>query len=364
MPATAGATPDYILSDDYLLTFTCVTGCGGSYPHTMSITVATDPVTGIFSGTGHYNPVPAITWTVTGNVDGNNITFLIDYDASAYTVNATGTIADLANMSGTAYSPSQTFTWVATGILTYVDSDGDGVVNISDLCDGTAPDEPWDESWGTNRWQVGDDNGGDDTHWYKNSGKKGVTIPEDTGLTIGDTHGCNGHQILAELEATTGLPFDGHYKYGVSKSIVEDWIAGKYYLETVPVSALGDVATSNTILDSNYSYLLKAYGSLADACTSGCGYNIYFDPEYSTSDYGLNWVDGVAAPYTGYGPNLLDLMVNGGFIGWDDDATYNADHIYWYEMLGTAAPVAFQVYDVYYPNNDNNLNVDIYVKLF
>ena len=150
----------------------------------------------------------------------------------------------------------------------------------------------------------------------------------------------------------------------MSKSIVEDWIAGKYYLETVPVSALGDVATSNTILDSNYSYLLKAYGSLADACTSGCGYNIYFDPEYSTSDYGLNWVDGVAAPYTGYGPNLLDLMVNGGFIGWDDDATYNADHIYWYEMLGTAAPVAFQVYDVFYPNNDGNLNVDIYVKLF
>ena len=361
MPAQAGATPDYILSGDYLLTFTCVTGCGGSYPHTMSITVATDPVIGDFSGTGHYNPVPVITWTVTGNVDGNNITFLIDYDASAYTVNATGTIADLANMSGTAYSPSQTFTWVATGSIALADTDSDGINDGPDLCPiDTAADIAWSsEIWGTNRWEVRVD-GSSNLVWYQNKPKGGAT---PTGYDIDYTYGCNGHQIIAAIAAATGLDFDGHYKYGPSKSLVEDWHNGVYFLETVPVSALGGVATSTTVLNSNYDYMFKAYG-VADACTSGCADSIWFDPEYSSSDNLVTWVDGVAVPYTGYGPNLLDLMVNGGFIGWDDDTTYNADHTYWYEMTSADAPVSFQVYDVYYPNNDNNLNVDIYVKLF
>ena len=57
-------------------------------------------------------------------------------------------------------------------------------------------------------------------------------------------------------------------------------------------------------------------------------------------------------------------MVDAGFVNWDDDATYNADHVYWYEMTGTGVPVSFQVYDVYYPNNTGNLTVDIYAKLW
>ncbi len=124
-----------------------------------------------------------------------------------------------------------------------------------------------------------------------------------------------------------------------------------------------DGVLSNVTLQSGETYKLKAYGT-ADACETGCGYSILFDAEYSTSDSGANWVDGVAAPYLGYGVNLLDLQVNGGFVDWDDDAVYNADHTYWTEIAGTGAPVSLQVYDVFYPNNTGSLTVDIFVVLY
>lgn len=111
---------------------------------------------------------------------------------------------------------------------------------------------------------------------------------------------------------------------------MEEWHEGRYYMgdewevrETVAVPANDDNGVvSSMSLDVGKEYKLKAYNT-AWACNEpGC--NIEFDAEYSTSD-GINWVDGVAAPYNNFGVDLLDLMVNGNFINWDDDSSVNSD---------------------------------------
>jgi len=236
------------------------------------------------------------------------------------------------------------------------DVDGDTVGDSVDLCPDTVADIP-DVNLGTNRWMW------DGTNWVTLKPKATAT---STGwVNMGYTYGCSGEQILAELKEATGKDFEGHYKYGVSKSILEDWNVGRYYLETVTVDAEDtDGKSSLMSLLSGQDYIFRASGGTADACLDGCGYSILFDAEYSTSDGGITWVNGVAAPYVSYGPNLLDLMVNGGFVDWDSDAVYNADHVYEYGMVGTGAPVTFGVYDVYYPNNTGSLTVDIYADLW
>ena len=88
---------------------------GVDYLHTMDIT-SMNLATGDFSGTGFYNADHSYTWTVTGNVNGSNITYHIIYTGSndGYTIDATGTITTDGNLSGTAKSPGQIFTWENT----------------------------------------------------------------------------------------------------------------------------------------------------------------------------------------------------------------------------------------------------------
>ena len=241
--------------------------------------------------------------------------------------------------------------------------DADGVLGGDDLCPGTVSDVgTWDEAVGTNRWELGDDG-----RWYQNKKKGGLSAGS---YDIADTYGCSGQQILAMLDEELGAVMNGHHKFGLSSGVLEEFILdmsdgvldGLYYLETVPVPANDpDEVSSVGSLLSGHDYLLKASGT-ADACVSGCGYSIIFDPEYSTSD-GLTWVDGVAAPYDG-DPNLLDLLVDGSPVNWDDDATYNTDHTYSYVVTGADAPVSFMVSDLYYPNNSiGSLTVDIYAQI-
>src|SRR3989344_14659 len=249
--------------------------------------------------------------------------------------------------------------------LTASSGDDDGVLGDADLCPATTSDVgTWSEDIGTNRWELGGDN-----RWYQN--KKGGL--QSGAYDISNTYGCSGQQILDLVSALTGEDMEGHYKYGLSNSVlanfiedgkdgVIDGINSDNSLETVTVPANDvDGVLSLMNLASGQDYAFKASGT-AFAC-SELGCTIEFDAEYSTSD-ASTWVDGVAPPYDSYGLNLLDLMVDAGFVNWDDDATYNADHVYWYEMTGTGVPVSFQVYDVYYPNNTGNLTVDIYAKLW
>ena len=94
---------------------------GNHYLHTMTIT-SFDPATGDFSGTGYYNPDNGYTWTVTGNINGDHVTFTLVYTGNnaGYTLNAVGTLgSDGTLIDGTiTASGSQTGTFTADGTAT------------------------------------------------------------------------------------------------------------------------------------------------------------------------------------------------------------------------------------------------------
>ncbi|MEK7612761.1 MAG: hypothetical protein AAB449_01280 [Patescibacteria group bacterium] len=248
----------------------------------------------------------------------------------------------------------------------FPDIDADGVADGDDLCPATGADEAWEVSWGQNRWQVQSTSSNGLT-WFQNKvGKKGATTPT-AGQSIAYTYGCNGHQILKMLKDELGDVMGGHWKYGISSGVLEEFhndlndgiLDGQYLVDTVTVPANDEDGVSSLVtLLSGHDYLLKASGT-ADACVSGCGYSIIFDPEYSSSNGG-GWVDGVDVPYVGSGPNLLDLMVDGGFVNW---GAYNASHTYSYGMTGVDAPVVLKVNDLYYLNNTGSLTVNIFAQI-
>jgi len=228
------------------------------------------------------------------------------------------------------------------------DCDSDGVNDTDDHCPGTVTDVP-SKRLGTNRW-IWDRDG--ENGWITEApGGKG---PEKD-FTMDDTLGCSCEQILAILEEKTALEFDGHYKFGCASSILEDWISGMYYLETVVVPADSEEGVdSQSELMSDVDYLLKATG------VANAGGTIDFDAKYSSSFFGDTWTDTVTG-YESHGTELLDLFVNGSSVDW---GAYNAAHKYWYELAGAGNPVSFYVYDIYYPNNTGSLSVDINVKLW
>jgi hypothetical protein len=237
------------------------------------------------------------------------------------------------------------------------DSDDDGVLNIDDLCSDTPQTDPTVPSvrLGTNRWiwEEGD--------WVTNA--KGV----EKDFTIEQTRGCSCEQILDELVLITDLEFDGHYKFGCSQSVVEDWISGLYYLESLEVPSYSEINTvpvtveSETILKSSETYQLVASG-VADA-----GDTILFDAKYSVTqklgespDTPADWTDDVSG-YESYGTSLLELLVDGATVDW---GPYNADHTYIYPMVGQDQAVELWIYDIYHSNNVGNLDVDIFVELW
>lgn len=112
------AAENWRLSGNYTLTFTCTSGCSGDYIHTMVVSLY-DTGNGTFSGTGWRNAVPSQTWTVAGDVTGDTIEFLVDYDGSSYYVDADGTIVTDGTISGSAVSSSQVFDWVISPNATF-----------------------------------------------------------------------------------------------------------------------------------------------------------------------------------------------------------------------------------------------------
>jgi hypothetical protein len=68
------------------------------------------------------------------------------------------------------------------------------------------------EELGTNRWIW------DGSDWVTNSPKgKGPEVD----FTMEQTHGCSCFQILATYDD----PMEGHYKFGCSQSVLEEFIA-------------------------------------------------------------------------------------------------------------------------------------------
>lgn len=59
---------------------------------------------------------------------------------------------------------------------------------------------------------------------------------------------------------------------------------------------------------------------------------------------------------------LLDLLVDGNSDLWGSTCT--EDHMYMAMVNGADAMMNFTIYDVYYPNNVGNLDVEIVVPLY
>lgn len=95
-----------------------------------------------------------------------------------------------------------------------VDSDGDGVNDDVDRCANTVlPDDIPTVRLGTNRWADVDGDGVFDTQQPKGKGP-------DRSYTIQDTGGCSARQIADALNLG-----EGHYKFGLSISAMDEWLA-------------------------------------------------------------------------------------------------------------------------------------------
>ena len=176
------------------------------------------------------------------------------------------------------------------------------------------------------------------------------------------THGCNGHQILELLQEELGSVMLGHWKFGLSSSVLDEFhwdlmdgvLDGIYLIETVTVPANRTTPTvSSYSLESGMDYKLVARG------TASAGDGITFDARYSfRSGSSTIWTDSVST-YESYGVGLLDLFLDGS-TPWGD---YSSIHEYEYYMVGSGLQISLLINDVYYPNNTGNLYVDIYADL-
>lgn len=255
-----------------------------------------------------------------------------------------------SNPAGLVFKADVTYTDTSK-----IDSDGDGVSDCEDKCSGTIADAP-PMALGTNRWIW---NG---TNWVTLLPAKGKGPPSlFADPTIFDyTYGCSCEQILDIIKEKTGSNLEGHYKYGCSRSILEDWRNGKYYLETVTVPANGSPTEtlSQTATKATETYDIKAHG------TAWANEYINFDAlcSFNNGDsvVSTEWTDLVAG-YEGYGATLLDLFVNGNTL-WG--SACDASHVYWGEIDGDGNPLEFVVNDFYPSNNFGSLFADIYVRLW
>jgi hypothetical protein len=251
-----------------------------------------------------------------------------------------------------------------------LDADDDGVNDTEDICSGTNVDNWGSAGLGTNRWELGTGN-----EWFQNmpvskkSGTGGYTA--STTLTVEDTYGCSGKQIIGLVSELTDEDMNGHVTYGLSTGLLQTFIEdGKdgvidginseaTPLETVvvPATSTGGVM-STSVLALGKEYVLRASG------TANAADGIDFDADYSFRiPTSVTWTDAVNT-YEYLGDTLLDLKVDDAFVDWDTDAIYNTDHTYSRTYVGTGLPVSFGIYDVAPENNTGSLSVSIYAKLW
>ncbi|MCC6934368.1 MAG: hypothetical protein IT406_01580 [Candidatus Yanofskybacteria bacterium] len=126
-------------------------------------------------------------------------------------------------------------------------------------------------------------------------------------------------------------------------------------LETVTVPAYSGsgtpiAASSLATLASDEPYVLVARG------TYWANDGITADAKYSVRAPSTTWTD-LVQNYESYGPELLDLQVNGASPDW---GSYFSGHTYAIPFTGTGNAVVFTLNDVYPQNNEGSLTVDIY----
>jgi len=163
---------------------------------------------------------------IIGNVDGMNDDYDWEADSSGpnkYLFTATADISSWEEgMYCFVFNPTEGSGEGETNIrLTrefYVD-DGDGLTGGADYCPSSMPDEP-SEQLGINRW-VWDYSG-----WVTEHPKNGKG--PNKSYTISQTAGCSCSQILTWLN--TNYPeeygeMEGHWKFGCSSSVLDDFIS-------------------------------------------------------------------------------------------------------------------------------------------
>lgn len=237
------------------------------------------------------------------------------------------------------------------------DSDGDDVLDDADYCPNTSIDngDAFSDPWGVHRWHW-------DDSWMQEPNKKGKGENKEFSMT--DTHGCSCKQMLDELVAADLGEFGGHYKFGCSSSILEDWISGEYYLETVEVPATsGDGADSINTLESGKEYMLYVSGTYRFANWGEYG---IADAEWAYRNDAYKDVPLLAHGWT-LGefiyPSVvgLDLQVDSTNVFWGD---FSDTHEYMTAYTGIGSPAHFHIYDSAYGDNSGELVVDIYQKLY
>jgi hypothetical protein len=58
-----------------------------------------------------------------------------------------------------------------------------------------------------------------------NNGREG--IQRDFSITLADTYGCSGSQILEVLSVLNEAEYDAMWRFGLTKGILEDWISSQ-----------------------------------------------------------------------------------------------------------------------------------------
>jgi hypothetical protein len=116
------------------------------------------------------------------------------------------------------------------------------------------------------------------------------------------------------------------------------------------VAADSSTGVNTPTLTNSQHYLVKING------TFDAGDSIVADAQYSDRAPADQWTD-LVQTYESYGPELLDLQMNGISYDW---GMYNSNHTYWLSFFSDGSAANFKINDVYYPNNSGSLNVEIY----
>lgn len=117
------SSPQWDTTGSYTIDFTCISGCVGTYEHTLNVTSA-DLDTGDISGDGHFNGNTDVSWDMTGSVSEADMVMTIVYNNInlGYTLETEGMIVGDGTLSGYATSSGgQVFSYESTaGSATFV----------------------------------------------------------------------------------------------------------------------------------------------------------------------------------------------------------------------------------------------------
>ena len=242
------------------------------------------------------------------------------------------------------------------------DIDGDGVLNSVDKCDDTSADILFGQL-GVNRWRVEGTSG----LLLWNTRLPNGNGPNHFNVTLTDTYGCSCTQILDAIHTATAEELQGHYAYGCSKSILEDWMAGLYYvgpilIDTITVKSDESIASTTKTISPEKTYILRASGTYTFATWAGdpladakCSYGGASDPLSR-----LVWTSGdiLPVPYRNY----LEIRVNNNIVDWGvpSGECNDTDHEYEMEITGVNH-FDFNIYDggaIF--DNSGDLTVEIF----